>query len=561
MTDKTKSYIVWAVIAAVFFVPRIALLGNGLDGQRIWDTNTPYAFRFLYAADNGTLLDFYRQDKKYPLLGSYVYLPVIGIYYGVGVATHIFSSANDFINAYALGETTLFFWIRLFMLLLNFASVILLAKLVRCFTHNSLRAAVYAVVFAVVNFYFAMFAVSPRIHSMGFFISVVALYASFLLVENKSLRRYILAFLACGAAASISQSGFVTLVLPIMAHLYDAERRAFRWRDPKPALIGLGVFIAMVVFVGYPKFLTPSAPLATREYFVESVLSNEHAPPLFSPRFTLPFLRTYATSELVTFWGAIVAFWYFFCAKKKDRPKFEIYDSMAFAHAAAFFLAFGFSNVMTSRFTLVAMPSIFFLLARFFLPYEKNLRVLIPLVFFVVIQAFGIGQLTAIAFGGDTRADAVAFLLEHTNEHDRILSTVDNNLLGVVPSPESVRRGRTGSSIGVMESLIAERNLVSERSRDFTYWDLTTDNVEESELSSFRYVVVSSDYPHRYRAEEYLVRNQFRPVASFFASRKEDAKSRMFIPWDIPTPTPRFLLPLSLRAFRAFGPTLVLYER
>ena len=49
MSDKTKKYIVWSILALTIVLPRIALLFNGLDSQRIWDTNTPAAFRLLDA--------------------------------------------------------------------------------------------------------------------------------------------------------------------------------------------------------------------------------------------------------------------------------------------------------------------------------------------------------------------------------------------------------------------------------------------------------------------------------------------------------------------------------
>lgn len=74
------------------------------------DLGYQYALRLSYGIrQTGDLINFYRQDKKYPMLGSYLYVPVIAGYYGGSLAAGVFSSPDDFINAYALsGDESLF---------------------------------------------------------------------------------------------------------------------------------------------------------------------------------------------------------------------------------------------------------------------------------------------------------------------------------------------------------------------------------------------------------------------------------------------------------------------
>lgn len=556
MKEATKSYLVWGIFALAILLPRIALLVNGLDSQRIWDTNTPAAFRFLQAAQEGKWAEFFSVDQKYPLLGSYVYIPVIGAYYGVGRASGSFGSADAFVDAFAVGGTQLFFWLRLEVLLLHLGALALLFFLTKRFTNDSLRAGVYALVFAAADFYLAMFSVTPRIHSFAFVGAMAALFTSLLLLQEKSLRNYLLAFGAAGVAASLSQSGFPTLILPLLAHALSPNGRGWHVKHHSAAFcVGAALLLFIVLFLGYPRFF----PVFLARGDVLSVfLSGEHSQPMFGIRNIIRFLREYAFgAAFAVVWTILAGFWYAFCARRKYRMELTAYDWLAIAHVSLFGLLFGFSDVLSGRFLLAALPSVFFLCARAVLALEKRKAFLYILTALLAVQAFGIGLLTMVAFGGDTRAQAAKFVLANTNENDKLLANLDTELLGLVPAPHSV----SVSDTGLMDQRIRERDLVGSKTRQIALWHPKSGTIQEEILKEYTYIIVASDHPDRYLAEEILTRNNFKPAATFYATRKEDPRLKSFIAWDMIAPVPRVPYPLKLRAFRAMGPTIVVYER
>ncbi|MFA5937445.1 MAG: glycosyltransferase family 39 protein [Candidatus Paceibacterota bacterium] len=555
LREQTKSRLLVALLAIAVLLPRIGLLGNGLDAQRIWDTNTPAAFHFLQAAADHRLPAFLAADQKYPLLGSYLYAPVVGAYYAAGRIFGMFASSDAFLDSFALGETHLFFWLRLEMLLAHLAALYGLYRLTKRYTNQSARAGLYAAVFASADFYAAMFSVEPRIHSWAFAAGVFALYASFRLLEEKSLRNYLLAFGAAGAAASISQSGFPALILPILAHSITLSSGTVSFRHHMKAFgYAAAVFAAIVLVVGYPRFF----PALAHPGDVLSVfLSGEHSQPSFSIRGGLRFARDYAFgSSFALVFALLAGLWFRFAAKRREQIRFAAYDWLAAAHIAAFALVFGFSNVMSGRFMLAILPSAFFLAGRIVLSLEKRRGFVYAVAVLLALQAYGIGILSMIAWTGDTRAETTAYLLAHTNEDDIILSTVDTELLGVTPAPHSV----SADDAGAAAQRIRERDLVGSKTRQIRIWRPEESAITDANISNYRYIAVSSADPYRYRAEELLARNGYRIAAQFAATRKPDILFKSFIAWDMIAPVPHMPYPFRLRAFRAFGPTMTVYE-
>lgn len=213
------------LILFIILLPRLALLGNGLDQQRMWDTVVPDSFDLLNAVKERQVGDFLAGNHKYPLLSSYALTPTVVVYYGLKKIADQYSSPVDFINSFALSETNIFFWIRVEMLVINLVALLLLYLLTRRFLSGLKRASYYVILIAAVNFYLALFSVQPRIHSFAFLGTVAVLYASFLLIEKKTWRIYFLAFIVSALAASLAQSGTVTLILPVLAHFYDGTQK------------------------------------------------------------------------------------------------------------------------------------------------------------------------------------------------------------------------------------------------------------------------------------------------------------------------------------------------
>lgn len=571
MNEKTRNYLIGGLLVIFILLPRIGLLFNGLDSQRIWDTNTPAAFRLLYAVREGNVSNFYTQEQKYPLLGSYAYVPVIGGYYGVKYLLGQYKSPIDFIHAYALGETNLFFWLRLEMVVLNLLALWLLFYITKKFTptplkvwgftNNSVRAGVYALALAAVNFYVTMFSVTPRIHSFAFLGGVLTLYTSLLLVHHKSMKYYLLAFGSAALTASASQSGFVAFIMPLIAHGYDGIFNRWELRLRKKELwIAIAVSLIVTILIGYPQL---AALLLGKNWAgIKNVfLSSEHGGLNFSIFHFVRFVRHYFLStELVSSWLILCGVWYVWCVKKRARIALDPYDYIALAHAGLFFVVFGGASLITGRFTLAILPSLFFIFARLLVKLDDRKIVLYPCIVLFLIQAYGVVHLTRIGFNGDTRTEAVEFLLTYADEKDTILSTLDSMLLGIAPSPESVEKDEIGDP-GFTDTLIASRDLVGNKTRNIHVWNPSIREDRAIDLKEYTYVVLTADHPGKFRAEPLLAAHGFRLKQTIFANRRNNPALPSFIPWDIITPIPRLPVPLRLREFRAMGPTIFIYER
>lgn len=562
MNEKTRNYLIGGLLVLFIFLPRIGLLFNGLDSQRIWDTNTPAAFRLLYAVREGNLLgNFYTQEQKYPLLGSYAYMPVIGAYYGVQYLSGQYKNPTDFVNAYALGETNLFFWLRLEMVALNLLALGLLYHLAKRFTNNAVRAGVYALMLAAVNFYVTMFSVTPRIHSFAFLGGVLTLYTSLLLVHNKSMKYYLFAFGSAALTASASQSGFVAFIMPLIAHGYDGLFNRWEWRLRKKEFwVALAVSLIAIILIGYPQLI--ALLLGKNWTGIQNVfLSSEHGGLDFNIAHFARFVRQYFLStELVSTWLILCGVWYVWCVKKRARIAREPYDYIALAHVGLFFVVFGGASLITGRFTLAILPSLFFLFVRLLVKLDDRKIVLYPFIALLLIQAYGMVHLTRIGFNGDTRTEAAESLLTYAGEEDKILSTLDPMLLGIAPSSQSVEKDEIGDP-GFTDTLIASNDLVGNKTRNIRVWNPSVREERAIDLKEYTYVVLTADHPGKFRAEPLLATHGFRLKQTIFANRRDNPALPSFIPWDIITPIPRLPVPLRLREFRAMGPTIFIYER
>lgn len=544
------------VLCLVILVPRVVLLFNGLDSQRIWDTNTPAAFRFLDAVREHKLMNFFESGQKYPLLGSYLHIPVVGLYYMSNLLLHNYTSANDFINLYALNETNLFFWIRLSMFLMNIAALAVLYFLTRRFFNRSTKAANYILILMALNFYVTLFSVTPRIHNFAFFGCVLTLYASFLLLEKKTWWNYLAAFGTAIFSASVSQSGFTTLTLPVIAHFYNTENSCFNWRiNKKIVFSGLG-FLVITALLGYPRSIVWLVNPAVRLYS-KVLLGDSHIlPGLAVP--SMPFMYLLAT-EFATVWIAFSGLAVAFFKRSERLINLSKEERLTLVHTVVFFAVFGFSNIFSGRFMLAVMPSLFFLLVGIWRRLESYRLFVIPLYFFLVIQAYGILQLTRVAFNGDTRAEAAFEMLSLNLTNRKVISTIDPVLLGITPSPNAVQKIPI-SERGMNESLIVSRNLIGVKSRDITLWVPDQTIISDAELQSYDYAVVSWSDTNAAETEKRLTKNNFHIYKTFFASRSEKLNNS-FIPWDFITPIPSIPTPFALSRFRVFGPTVAIYKK
>lgn len=512
----------------LLLLPRLALLTNGLDAQRIWDTNTPDAFRFLAAVKTEKVGEFFLTDHKYPLLGSYLYLPVIGGYYLVNKSAGIFSSPADFIQAYALGETSLFFCLRLEALLLNLAAIALLIGIVRREFKEVRWAPLIMLVFLAADFTLAMFSVQPRIHSWAFAGTVLTWYLALRLLRKKSWFNYLMALGAAGLTISLAQSGVTTLALPVAAHFLGTEgggrRRLFS---------GLGLAGLIALFIGYPHLLGNLAGAAN------PLLSGEHQRPGFGLAELWQFLRDFFVyQEMAAGLAVIAGVWAGWRARWRLRPL----EVMASAHLLFWLLLFGFADVTTPRFALVILPSLLLLVVSFLIRLESKRFVWYGVCFLLLVQLYGVMQLARLAGAGDTREQAAVWLLSESQPDDMIVTTLDPDFLGIVPTGAAI--ALSGGPRGASEQLIFEKQLRGEKSRFIQY------QPEGIEIApGIDWIATSKPLSGEMFSTFSLVH-----TVTGNARGGED-----YVAWDT-VPAGRRPVALRLQRFRAFGPGIYIYR-
>lgn len=560
VTSKFFNYFLTALLVVIIVIPRIFLLQNGLDHQRIWDTNTPDAFRLLESVQKNDIKGFYFQDHKYPLLGSYFYIPTIILYYGVEKIIGNYQSPQDFVRDYALDETSLFFWIRLESVFINILALVFLYFLTRNFTNDSKKAGFYTVLFASVNYIITLFSVTPRIHNYVFASTVVAMYFSFRLVKNKNVSDYLLAFGASAISASISQSGFVNFLLPVLAHFYDNKWNMadYRFYFKKNFLVGIFLGIFMVTLFGYPHILLSVFNLS--DGIFGSILSKEHAIPTFDITNLFIFLKRHFLNTGMFFgWGITILLYQCWYYRKIKFLNFEIYDFLSFAQILFFLIVFGTSDVATERFTLVILPAEFFIFSRIFVRLQDKKWIICSAIITLCLQGYGLMNLTRIANNIDTREQALNYILYDIDVKDKVLGSVDGGTLGVVQTPDMLMI--SDNKDGIKNKLIIDQYVLNSKSRNYVYWNMKQKNVDTADLSDFSYIVLSSDSVDGILEMEQKLSKQGFSFVRSFAAKKDDVYSMEFIPWDIVTPQPNVFLPLKLREFRAIGQSIFIYKR
>ncbi len=537
---KIKEKISLLLIIILFLLPRIALLTNGLDAQRIWDTNVPAAFSFLQSLQGGELLSFLASDHKYPLLGSYLYVPVIGFYYLFGN----FVSPDHFANSYALGETNLFFWIRLFVLFANLVSVFLLYKLTIKFTKNSKKAGLILLLLAGTSYYTTFFSVMPRIHSLAFFGTALTLYFSFHLVEKKSWQNYALAFGAAGFTLALSQSGIVNFILPVLAHFYEQEKLQFKARiSNKKFWFSLLVSGLLAILVGYPQFVFSLLNLGGGG---TQLLSSSHQRPTFALVNLFQFAKVFLWRTEIVLGFSLVIFSYLFYNKK---VRLEIYDKIALAQVILFILVFGFSDVITGRFALVVLPAAFFVTSRLFLQIDKSVYLKYALYLLIALQAVGILAITKQAYRPDTRQLAAQYVLENTEKGDSIATSIDFHLLGLVANKESLQETRV-HNIGKSEERILQNNLENNKSR----YIIEFEEVEEIDQTPKFLILEKTDSFDKNEAA--LKRLGYKKEKEILSSFKLGYTAWGSIPDN--TWLPMFI---NLWRYRAMGPNIIIFAK
>lgn len=559
---KYKKYLLIIIAAILVFVPRVALLLNGLDHQRIWDTNTGDAFQAVQSVREGKFKEFLIQNHKYPLLGSFLYVPVIGAYYGAQITWGQYEHPDDVVKGFVLQEDSIYFWIRLEVLLFQLVALGFLAWYVSRFTKN-FKTGLYVLLFGAVSFYLTLFSVTPRIHNLAFSIGTAVLLSSLLLMKKKTWGTYMLSFGLAGLSAAISQSGFVNFLLPLFAHFYISENEKWGFKIKKKYVdaklwVGIisGKFLALLF--GYPGFF---AVLVKNPKGLPAVfLSPEHTQPGISLVSGIKSLFHFFWSVETLFLAIFLcAVWYGWLVRERMRIYFDSYDFLLALHIVVFFLVFGFVNVTTGRFFLAIFPSLLFLSARTFAKIDNKwgARTVIGLV--VLLQLYGTLQLTRIAMQPDTREEAAKLILEQGSKNDVILSAIDHHLLGINPSVSSLEK-MDPALLGSGDKIVKEKKWEDTKTRDYTFWNIRPDMESIPELKPYDYVLTSMDKADAaISAHPYILEKNFE-LKQTISNRLSGKKREEFLSWDIPSPRTFRLLPFVLDEYRSFGPTILIYS-
>ncbi len=561
-------YGVLALVALLIAVPRFALLFNAPSAERVPDTYIHEVLALGEAATSGRLPEFIFSVHKYPLLGPYLAVPVIGAYYLTTNIAGLFENPAELADAYMLGKTRLPLLFRMESLVFNLLALFLIFKTAQRFSPDFKHSGMFALLAASVSFYVTVFSVSPRIHNLVFLFSALTLFLSLRYYYRPSFGSMALAFGGAGLAFSAAQSGLPAVVMPLTAiFLVRFHSVATLHASPSTFLkkaidscmdrvllrhcaIGLFIFTAVSLLLGYPGALSVLAR-GDLAGLPQMFLSSEHSDPSFSVVGLVILLRNWFFAlEFVWLWP-LVAFSVLVLARKWPC-KLQGHDALSLVHIGAFLAIFGTSSVTVGRFGLAVLPSLFFFSSRITSRLFDRRWFALPLVAFFVLQLAVTVALSRAALNGDTRQEAAAFLVEQTSPTDRIAANVPRHALGIMATPESIRR--QGESLSRTDAYVLRRKLVAEASRYFYYWNPTTGHSDAVSWKSFSFVVVREpvhELPSLLFEEGFALATEFLPHRAGLSPVPEDFN------WDF------FGEGSALTFFRLnrFGPAIYIFKK
>lgn len=557
-----KSALILAILiglALLIIVPRAIYLNLGPDTRRLSDTNLKAtALTFLQAAASGGAAAYFFADKKYTSLNGMIVAVPIAAYYGVMQARGVFADMADFGEAFALKETTEYFWIQAFMLALNALVILLILAAAKKYPRTSSRRSVlYALALVATSPYLFTFSTLPRIHSIALLFAALALFASLRLVKNKSPLAIFLAFGLAGLAFACTQVGFVLFVAPLLAYLASADetgRARILW--PRLWSWGLvawgGLGASLSIMLGYPRLLL--ALFNPGEFALYgSVLSASHPHVVvFGPEWITRFLsQPYWAGELAAS-AAAVFFLVYVLWWRRDHDAYEVVAAGPIVLYTVF--TFPLMGFVSGYFAIVILPSLMYLGARM-LEYakEEKLNILYAcLLIIILVQGVRIALLTRTIAGGESIYSARIILLAETSRDDRILGSFDSNVLGIPPSPESLRTVAT-TSLGRADQEILSKNLEGKFSRHYTY-ALPGDIVESVRRTpqAYTYIVLSEASPEDTQA---LCTLGYTPAHTIVAHPTGAAERTEIVSVHNIFDTP------SLPFVRAIGPNITIYAK
>lgn len=555
---RSGRIVLLTTLLLLLIVPRIFLYNLGPDVRRISDTHlAPWAFSFLQAASDGRVSEYLLADNKYAPLGGMLIAAPLVLYYGFNHIRGTFESTDDFLQAYALRETTEYFWIQAFMLLVNAAAILLTLYLARTYARrDKSRAVIYALALMATSTYALVFATAPRIHSLTFLMSAIVLWASFRLVRDKSWTNCALAFGSAGLTLAIAQTGITAFALPLIAYLSSEDSFGFgriNWRAvfriPTIAwgLLGLGLGIVL----GYPRILLGFLFPGFASGFYGTVVSTHHPPLAIFGSNWLPraLQHSFGLGELAMV-GALLVFLAYMWWWMRDA---QIYEKIAALHVA-FYTLFLFplwGADIGGYYVLNVLPSLIFLGSHVLEYAERKKLVYTALIVLIALQAAHVVVLTRNFMQGETLNRAHVAILKHTKPNDNIIGTFDPNVLTIAPTPEVLERA--AYKLGRTQQVILERDIRGVHSRNYDMASTTTIiEALDAEPEKYQWVVLQDAAAEHDAA---LCRSGYSPFKRFIAYPLD-----MSEPSEI-TSVPSLYSLAELTRLAGIGPNITLYAQ
>lgn len=554
----TKKRIISAAILLLILVPRLAVLQNGLDQQRMWDTNIPDAFKFLSALKGGSVLSFLSTAHKYPLLGTYIVAATIALHFVVALLFGVYSSSSTgFIRAVALNESSFVFSIRLVMLAISLGAIYCLYRLAHAF--KNVLAPRFVLIFCGINFFVIIFSIAPRIHAFAFAGVALVWWYGFKLLYDKNPRALIFAFGAAALAGSVSPSALTAFGIPFLAYGFENSAGVWRWSLQRYRKISfwaiLFAALAVTVGIGYPWLIASLLFHSTGGSFLNVVLSDEHETPKFALVNFFSFSYYYWLRFETTFLWILAALFASRLFNLRHRLSYNSPLAILALSQGVLFIIFFLSNVMTGRFTLAFAPSLILFSADVAARNFEKRWFRYPLYGTVALQILAVIVLTKIAIQPDTRSVAAAFVRQNTTPSSTVFMVMDYHLLGLAPSPSAVIK-LPSAKWGTRDTLIVQNKWSNANSRMIEEWG-GSGNKFVSLSTSTALIVVQEDLPTASSATEYLNKTNWHKTTFFpTASLSND---RANVAWDAPVPLKPWPVFFSLYKLNSFGPPIIVY--
>lgn len=425
---------VTAAIAACSF------LFHSLDSNRQVDTQMiTFAFQFLDSVRHGTLGDFLLTVRKYPLLPSLVLAPLYVILL-LGLALNGTIQSLGHVDAYLFGTSAwhLYLLSRGMILACGVATVALTHTVSkRVFPSASPQGAVLLLVSSV---FFLSFSTAVRPHIPVAAATMLTLYFSLQLAEHKTTRNACLAFGSSALSFCILQSGFFSLLFPLIAFATVDEKirwkRILEWKlwAWLAAFVGVSATLGYTFLWNYPL----NHPITLEIDLGHFDTGNANR---WSGRGWTVFLQTLFGGELLLTIFALITIGTL--AIKKEKLPVRLL--MILAYIAAYLLCFGMYFNTQGRYIIILLPLLAILGGRSFPRTGWPLGIVTAALLFTHAELFRLG-ITA-----NTYQVVKAYVLEETT--GTIATDIPAYMLGIVP---------TRASIGIRPDTATERFLAGQ---------------------------------------------------------------------------------------------------